>query len=124
MSSPLTTQERRQQEALKSLLDKLDEQWSSYWSNVKSFLSEWEKVRLELLERIAKIEGLLKAINIQLEEIQVKRELGLIDSKASAEQEAELKSRQAEVENRLNALKEFLEDIEARANVHRERVSD
>jgi len=124
VSSPLTTQERRQQEALKSLLDKLDEQWSSYWSNVKSFLSEWEKVRLELLERIAKIEGLLKAINIQLEEIQVKRELGLIDSKASAEQEAELKSRQAEVENRLNALKEFLEDIEARANVHRERVSD
>jgi len=124
VSSPLTTQERRQQEALKSLLDKLDEQWSSYWSNVKSFLSEWEKVRLELLERIAKIEGLLKAINIQLEEMQVKRELGLIDSKASAEQEAELKSRQAEVENRLNALKEFLEDIEARANVHRERVSD
>ncbi|MEM5824972.1 MAG: hypothetical protein QXX58_00890, partial [Thermofilaceae archaeon] len=82
----------------------------------------WEKIKVKLLERISKVSSLLRAVNEDLEKIDVEIMLGIAseeEKKSDKEKLIEIKNK---LESRLKALQMFLEDIESRIVEHGERI--
>jgi len=119
----LLPSEVRSYEELVSMLDKLDSEWDSYRKDVLSFMDSWERVKVRLLEKISKTEGLVRAIESELEELKVEVALGLRSEDESRDELEKLMRRREELEDRLGALRSFLEEIETRIRDHRDRVT-
>ncbi|MEM1714539.1 MAG: hypothetical protein QXE91_02005 [Thermofilaceae archaeon] len=103
-------------------LDELDNLWSDYSNRVKRVMEGWEKIKVKLLERISKVSSLLRAVNEDLEKIDVEIMLGIAseeEKKSDKEKLIEIKNK---LESRLKALQMFLEDIESRIVEHSERI--
>ena len=118
----LLPSEARSYEEFAAALDRLDKAWESYVRGVRELMEEWEKVKVKLLERISKTEGLIEAIKNEVEELRVEIALGLRSEEESKEEVERLEERRARLEDRLKALRGFLEDVETRVREHRERV--
>ncbi|MEZ0345516.1 MAG: hypothetical protein ABWK01_03115 [Infirmifilum sp.] len=71
-------------ETLGQLFSSADSAWEEYASTVKQSLLEWEKIRPVVLERIAVLKTRISSNLKEIEEIQVKIELGLLDEEKSS----------------------------------------
>ena len=120
---PLLPSEFESRKILESKLNELDELWSSYVGRVRQVMDEWEKVKVKLLERISKVNSLLKAVNEDLEKINVEIMLGLASEDEKKDEKNKLENMKIKLESRLKALQEFLEAIESRIIVHGERLA-
>lgn len=118
----LLPSEARSYEEFAAALDGLDKAWESYARGVREVVEEWEKVKVKLLERISKTEGLIGAIRSEVEELKVEIALGLRSEEESRGELEKLEERMVRLEERLKALRDFLEDVETRIGEHRERV--
>lgn len=120
---PLLPSEYESRKILENELDELDELWSRYVGRVRQVMDEWEKVKVRLLERISKVSSLLKAVNEDLEKINVEIMLGLASEDEKRDEKDKLESMKNKLENRLKALQEFLETVESRIIMHGERLA-
>lgn len=115
---PLLPSEVEVRNNLLTKLDALDAAWKEYEGRVRSLLDEWEKVKIRLLEKISKAESLLRAVNTDLEKMNVELALGLLNEDEVRNRKAELESRKSKLEARLKALQEIIEIIESRLSEH------
>ncbi|MEM1567966.1 MAG: hypothetical protein QXI84_05765 [Thermofilaceae archaeon] len=118
----LLSSELEARRELERELDELDNLWSDYSNRVKRVMEGWEKIKVKLLERISKVSSLLRAVNEDLEKIDVEIMLGIAseeEKKSDKEKLIEIKNK---LESRLKALQMFLEDIESRIVEHGERI--
>jgi len=103
-------------------LDELDNLWSDYSNRVKRVMDGWEKIKVKLLERISKVSSLLRAVNEDLEKIDVEIILGIASEEEKRGEKEKLIEMKNKLENRLKALQMFLEDIESRIVEHSEKI--
>ncbi|MEM1690593.1 MAG: hypothetical protein QXG48_05100 [Thermofilaceae archaeon] len=103
-------------------LDELDNLWSDYSNRVKRVMDGWEKIKVKLLERISKVSSLLRAVNEDLEKIDVEIILGIASEEERRGEKEKLIEMKNKLENRLKALQMFLEDIESRIVEHSEKI--
>lgn len=108
--------------ALESSLDEVDRLWSSYAEKVRRIMDDWERVKVKLLERISMVNSLLKSVNEDLERLSVEVALGLAEEEDKRGEISKLEAMKMKLENRMKALQDFLEAIEARVLEHGERL--
>lgn len=108
--------------ALERELNELDSLWNDYSSKVRRVIDEWERVKVRLLERISKVSSLLRAVNEDLEKMNVEIMLGLTSEEEKRNEKDKLIEMKNKFETRLKALQEFLEDVESRVVEHSEKL--
>ena len=119
---PLLPSEVESRRRFERELDELDGMWSDYASRARRLLDEWEKVKVKLLEKISRVDSLLRSVNEDLEKISVEIMLGLASEEEKREERAKLEDMKSRLESRLRALQEFLDVIESRIAAHSERL--
>jgi len=119
---PLLPSEVESKRRFERELDELDGMWSDYASRARRLLDEWEKVKVKLLEKISRVDSLLRSVNEDLEKISVEIMLGLASEEEKREERAKLEDMKSRLESRLRALQEFLDAIESRIAAHSERL--
>ncbi len=119
---PLLPSEVESRRRFERELDELDGMWSDYASRARRLLDEWEKVKVKLLEKISRVDSLLRSVNEDLEKISVEIMLGLASEEEKREERAKLEDMKSRLESRLRALQEFLDAIESRIAAHSERL--
>ncbi len=119
---PLLPSERATYEKFMEAITELEEAWKGYVEKVDNLVSEWEKTKVKLLEKISKVEGLLRAVSEELEELKVEAMLGLANEDETKNRLSYLEQRKTRLESRLTSLKNILEDIEVKMAEHNSRV--
>ena len=119
---PLLPSEVESRRRFERELDELDGMWSDYAARARRLLDEWEKVKVKLLEKISRVDSLLRSVNEDLEKISVEIMLGLASEEEKREERAKLEDMKSRLESRLRALQEFLDAIESRIAAHSERL--
>lgn len=119
---PLLPSERAAYEKFMEAIRELEETWKGYVEKVDNLVGEWEKTKVKLLEKISKVEGLLKAVSEELEELRVEAMLGLVNEDETTNKLSYLEQRKTKLESRLTSLKNMLEDIEVKIAEHSNRV--
>ncbi|MEM1508731.1 MAG: hypothetical protein QXY49_04570 [Thermofilaceae archaeon] len=122
IEEPLLSSEISTYEKFIAAIEELEGTWKEYVEKVNNLLSEWEKTKVKLLEKISKVEGLLKAVNEELEELKVEAMLGLLNEDETKNRLDYLEQRKTKLESRLKSLKDILEDIEIKMAEHGTRV--
>ncbi len=112
----------RSRAKLEDLFKEIDELWAQYRSRAKDAIEEWDKSRVELLEKISLYVGFLTSIERELEELTVMVELGLLSKEKVSEKMEYLFRRREELKLKINELKETLEQFEKWALTHRKRI--
>ncbi len=106
-------------EELEEDFNRLDEMWKVYREESARVIKRWEGMRVGLLDKVAKISGVLSKIERELEELYAKIELGMLSSDKAAERINKLEETRAKLEGGLNTLKGTIEKFENWSRKHR-----
>ncbi|RLF04401.1 MAG: hypothetical protein DRJ64_06995 [Thermoprotei archaeon] len=100
----------------------LDDMWEKYRSASVDLICGWDRYRVKLLDKVSKLAGIVSSIQVELNELKVKVELGLLDSEKANRRIEKLGEKLKKLEARLISLRNFLETFEKWSLVHRKRI--
>ncbi len=110
------------EDALKELegdFERLDEMWRIYRSECDRVVKKWTTLRLALIDYSARLSGLVKKIEEEIEELKVKVELGLIDEEKAQHRIEYLEERKEALETELEKTKTILQKYDQWAISHK-----
>jgi len=102
--------------------DELEELWSTYVSKGKEFLDACEALKFRILELLAENNGIMSFCDEKIEELNVKMEIGIIDSETYAKKSelfSSTKNKCSEISKELNRI---LADISSKIAKMKERI--
>ena len=103
-------------------IDKVDSYWSAYESSASRILKEWDELRREALRILASVDSTIKVHREELQELEVKKELGLIDEELYEKATSSINERLRRCEELKNRIVEMLDSIESRSAPHYQRL--
>ena len=103
-------------------IDKVDSYWSAYESSATRVLKEWSELREEALRILASVDSTIRVHKEELQELEVKKELGLIDEEFYEKATASINERLRRYEALKNRIVEMLDAIESRSTPHYQRL--
>ncbi|AKG38952.1 MAG: hypothetical protein ACP5II_07730 [Infirmifilum sp.] len=109
-------------EEIKNIFDGADKAWEEYVSTTKQALLQWEKTRPALLEKIAVLKTRISSNLSELEEIQLKVELGLLEEEKSQKKFDELSSETVTMVHELENLWVAYEHASLKSIQHMKRI--
>jgi uncharacterized coiled-coil DUF342 family protein len=109
-------------ERLEEIFERVNQLWEEYRKAALEAISEWEKARIPITERVNVLKTLITTYSKELEELQVKAELGLVDAEKANEKIARMSSELEEYKAELDSLLNILEKFERLAFIHLKRA--
>jgi len=103
-------------------LEKLDRLWSEYEDSTKNFLNRWERIKANAEAQIEVLKELISVIRSEIEELDVKVELRLMDKNYYRKRREDLERKLREYEDRLNRLNSIFESNIKRAEEHLKKI--
>ena len=112
-------------EEVQRLVEELDDLWSRYKTRCSEAVKKWEKVRINLVEKIAMIKGTIASIEKEIEDLYVKTEIGLISPEKAAVKMDKLGEEKGAFERGLREIRSIFEELEkwSRRHVEQARLS-
>lgn len=107
---------------LESLFDVADKIWEDYTAQVKQSLLNWEKLRPLLLEKITILKTRISSNLKELEEIQLKVELGLLEEEKSQKKFNSLSEETISLIHELETLVILFEKTTLKSIQHMKRI--
>ncbi len=107
---------------LEELFRRAGELWEQYREAALEAISEWEKTRIPIAERVNVLRSLITTYEKELEELQVKAELGLVDAERAREKIARMSEELESYKAELGQLMELLERYDNLALIHLKRA--
>jgi len=103
-------------------LEKLDRLWSEYEDSTRNFLNRWERIKTHAEAQIKVLEELIDVIKSEIEELDVKADLGLMDKNYYRIRREELERKLRNYEERLSRLNSIFESNTKRAEEHLKKI--
>ncbi len=100
----------------------LDNLWEKYKTNGIDLISRWDRYRVKVLDKVSKLAGIVSSIQVELNELKIKVELGLLDEEKANRRIENLEEKLKNLESRLISLRNFLETFEKWSLSHRKRI--
>lgn len=100
----------------------LDDLWEKYREEGARVIGEWDRYRVRLLDKVSKLAGIVSSLEQELEELNVKLELGLNDPERLRARMSLIDEKLSHLNTRLRSLKNFLETFERWSALHRRRM--